>query len=137
MDMSTAFASLNWIAVIIAALSTFMIGGAWYSPLMFSKKWMKEAKISEDDLKEGQAKVFGLSFIFSFIAALVLAMFLGPEADILFGLTAGFMIGFAWVLLSMGTTYLFERKSFSLLAINGGYHVVSFMVMGTIIGLFN
>ncbi|MCB0701951.1 MAG: DUF1761 domain-containing protein [Candidatus Kapaibacterium sp.] len=135
--MSTAFASLNWIAVIIAALSTFMIGGAWYSPLMFSKKWMKEAKISEDDLKEGQAKVFGLSFIFSFIAALVLAMFLGPEADILFGLTAGFMIGFAWVLLSMGTTYLFERKSFTLLAINGGYHVVSFMVMGTIIGLFN
>lgn len=137
MDMSTTFASLNWIAVIIAALSTFMIGGAWYSPLMFSKKWMKEAKISEDDLKEGQAKVFGLSFIFSFIAALVLAMFLGPEADILFGLTAGFMIGFAWVLLSMGTTYLFERKSFTLLAINGGYHVVSFMVMGTIIGLFN
>ena len=137
MDMSTAFASLNWIAVIIAALSTFMIGGAWYSPLMFSKKWMKEAKISEDDLKEGQAKVFGLSFIFSFIAALVLAMFLGPEADILFGLTAGFMIRFAWVLLSMGTTYLFERKSFTLLAINGGYHVVSFMVMGTIIGLFN
>lgn len=137
MDMSTAFASLNWLAIIIAALSTFMIGGAWYSPLMFSKKWMKEAKINEDDLKEGQAKVFGLSFIFSFFAAMVLAMFLGPEADILFGLTAGFMIGFAWVLLSMGTTYLFERKSFTLFAINGGYHVVSFMVMGTIIGLFN
>lgn len=137
MDMSTAFTSLNWLAIFLAALSTFMIGGAWYSPVMFSKKWMIEAKINEDDLKEGQAKVFGLSFIFSFIAALVLAIFLGPEADILFGITAGFMVGFAWVLLSMGTTYLFERRSFTLLAINGGFHVVSFMVMGLIIGLFN
>lgn len=137
MDMESAFASLNWLAILLASVSTFMIGGAWYSPLMFSKKWMMEAEITEEDLKQGQAKVFGLSFIFSFVAAFVLAMFLGPEADVVFGITAGFMVGFAWVLLSMGTTYLFERRSFTLLAINGGYHVVSFMIMGMIIGLFN
>ncbi|TNE34084.1 DUF1761 domain-containing protein [bacterium] len=137
MDMESAFASLNWLAILLASVSTFMIGGVWYSPLMFSKKWMMEAKITEEDLKQGQAKVFGLSFIFSFVAAFVLAMFLGPEADVVFGITAGFMVGFAWVLLSMGTTYLFERRSFTLLAINGGYHVVSFMIMGMIIGLFN
>lgn len=135
--MESAFASLNWLAILLASVSTFMIGGVWYSPLMFSKKWMMEAKITEEDLKQGQAKVFGLSFIFSFVAAFVLAMFLGPEADVVFGITAGFMVGFAWVLLSMGTTYLFERRSFTLLAINGGYHVVSFMIMGMIIGLFN
>lgn len=135
--MESAFASLNWLAILLASVSTFMIGGAWYSPLMFSKKWMMEAEITEEDLKQGQAKVFGLSFIFSFVAAFVLAMFLGPEADVVFGITAGFMVGFAWVLLSMGTTYLFERRSFTLLAINGGYHVVSFMIMGMIIGLFN
>jgi hypothetical protein len=40
MDMSTAFQSLNWFAIIVAALSTFLIGGLWYSPLMFQKAWV-------------------------------------------------------------------------------------------------
>ncbi|HEY8511789.1 MAG TPA: DUF1761 family protein [Cyclobacteriaceae bacterium] len=34
----------------------------------------------------------------------------------------------------IGTTYLFERKSFTLFAINAGYSVVTLTVIGIIIG---
>jgi len=38
---------VNIYAVILAAFSSFMLGGLWYSPLMFGKLWMNENKIVE------------------------------------------------------------------------------------------
>ena len=49
MDIST----LNWFAVVAAALSNFLIGGLWYSSIFFGKVWMKENKFTEDELKNG------------------------------------------------------------------------------------
>lgn len=37
MDISTAFQQLNWLAVIAATLSSFLIGGLWYSSLLFER----------------------------------------------------------------------------------------------------
>jgi len=81
MDIST----LNWIAVIVAALSNFLIGGLWYSPALFGKTWMKENNFSEDDLKKGNmARIFGFTFLFSFVMAFNLGIFLNDA-----GTTAG------------------------------------------------
>jgi len=50
------------------------------------------------------------------------------------GATAGLMAGLFWVATAMGITYLFERKSLKLYLINAGYHVVTFTLMGLILG---
>ena len=42
---------LNIWAVLVAALSTFLIGGLWYSPAVFGKAWMKENGFTEESLK--------------------------------------------------------------------------------------
>lgn len=34
--------SVNWFAVIVAAVGSFILGGLWYSPMLFSKRWQKE-----------------------------------------------------------------------------------------------
>ena len=47
MDMS----QINFLAVIVSALSSFLIGGLWYSPALFGKSWMKEAGLSEKETK--------------------------------------------------------------------------------------
>lgn len=131
MDMS----HLNIWAILVSALSTFLIGGIWYSPALFGKAWMRENNFTEESLKGGNmAKIFGLAFILGLIAAVNLAMFLGPEADIAFGAAAGFAAGFGWVAMFVGTHYLFERKSFTLFLINAGYSVVALTVMGIILG---
>jgi hypothetical protein len=75
--------------------------------------------------------------VLELIMAFNLAAFIGAESDITFGLIAGFLAGFGWVALGMGVTYLFERKSFRLWAINAGYHLVSFTVMGGIVGVWH
>lgn len=126
--------SLNIWAVIIAALSTFLIGGLWYSPAVLGKLWMRENGFTEESLKPANlGRIFGLSFFLSLIAAINLAMFLGTENRPHMGALWGFAAGFGWVATFIGTHYLFERKSFKLFLINAGYSVVALTVMGLIL----
>ena len=52
------------------------------------------------------------------------------------GLFAGFAAGFGWVAMSVGTIYLFERRSFKLFLINAGYQIVTYTIMGGILGVW-
>jgi hypothetical protein len=129
--------NLNYWAVLAAALSTFLIGGLWYSPAVLGKIWMKENGFTEEGMKgANMAKIFGLAFVLGLISAINLAMFLGPDATAATGAFYGFLAGFGWVATFVGTHYLFERKSFTLFLINAGYSVVALTVMGLIIGLW-
>jgi len=124
----------NYLAVIVAALSTFLVGGLWYSPALFGKAWMRENGFTEEGMKgRSMAKIFGLAFFLALIAAINLAMFLGPENRPAMGALWGFAAGFGWVATFVGTHYLFERKSFALFLINAGYSVVSLTLMGVIL----
>ena len=129
---------LNYFAIIVASLSTFLIGGLWYSPVLFGKAWMKENGFKEEDMKgDNMVKIFGLAFILGLISAINLAMFIGPEQNVGTGAAYGFAAGFGWVATFVGTHYLFERKSFKLFLINAGYSVVALTVMGAIIVALN
>jgi hypothetical protein len=64
-------------------------------------------------------------------------MFIGPEANLLDGLFAGFMAGFTFVAAAFGISYLFEFRPIKLWLINAGYQVVVFSVMGAILGAWH
>jgi len=137
MDMQNAFQNLNWLAIVVAAVSAFILGGLWYSPLMFARRWMKETGITEESTKNtNMIKVFGLSFILALVASFFLAMFIGAGAGAAFGALAGFMAGAGWVFTFMGISYLFEAKSMAHFLINSLYSVASLTVMGFIIGIW-
>lgn len=132
MDIS----QINFMAVITAALSTFLLGAIWYSPALFYKAWLASNNFSEEEVKNfSKARMFGWSSIFSIIMAFNLAMFLNDaQTDAVWGATAGFLAGSGWVALGIGVVALFEGRSWKYIFINGGYHVVAFTMMGTIIG---
>ena len=125
---------LNYLAIVVAALSTFLIGGLWYSPAVFGKAWMKENGFTEESLKGGNmATIVGVAFILGVISAVNLAMFMGPENDPAMGAMWGFLAGAGWVATFVGTHYLFERRSFKLFLINAGYSIVALTIMGIIL----
>jgi hypothetical protein len=127
---------VNFLAVGLAALSAFALGGLWYS-LLFAKAWMASTGQSEEKLKSGNpAIIFGGAFLLNLIAAFVLAMFIGPM-EIHFAALAGLAVGLCWVAASLGVNYLFERRPLGLWLINGGYFTLQFTAMGAIIGAFN
>ncbi len=121
-------------AVLAAALIGFVIGGLWYSPILFSTAWMREAGITEAQAKAmNVAKVFGLAFLANGVMAFNLAAFIGPKATLMFGLGAGFAAGLGWVAMSLGVIYVFEQRSLKLWLINSGYQVVAYTAMGGIL----
>ena len=127
----------NLLAVLIAAVSSFIIGGIWYSPLLFDKAWQREAGMTEERLQgRNMALIFSAAFGLNFLAALVFALFLGRNPGLVFGVSAGFAAGLFWVAGSLGVIYLFERRSLKLWLINGGYMIVTFTVIGAILGVF-
>ena len=134
MDLSTAFTNINWLSVLVAAISSFLVGGIWYGPL-FGRAWMEAFNYTEEDLKKRSIpKTFGLSLLLAFIAALILDMFIGPEADIAFGGAAGFFAGIGWVSTFIGILYLFEMQTMKVFMINAGFCVLSLTLMGIILG---
>ena len=139
--------SINWLAILVAAISAFVVGGIWYSPIMFSKAWMKDNKLSEETVKAGnKAKIFGWAFVMTLIAAANLGMFLADspaectgncahKTDLTWGATAGFLAGI-WVFCFVAIHGLFEFRSWRLIFINGGYALAALTLMGAIIGIW-
>ena len=127
---------INYLAVFAAALSTFVIGGLWYSPALFHRAWMSANGFGEADLARGnEARIFGVAFVLALLMAANLAAFLsGPETTLAWGTIAGALTGLGWVAPAIATIALFERRSARYIAINGGYFAVAFVVMGAILG---
>lgn len=131
------FSQVNFFAVLIAALSSFALGGIWYSPLLFQRIWMEACGLTELDLKAINPKrVFIGSFLLSFFIALSLSLFVGPTPSLGVSVGAAFIIGVCWVSSAYGITYLFEQRPLKLFLVNSGYHILQFTLMGLVLGLW-
>ncbi|HRG17324.1 MAG TPA: DUF1761 domain-containing protein [Pseudomonadota bacterium] len=126
---------VNLLAVAAAALSSFLLGGLWYSPVLFGKTWQVEAKAP--DQAGHPAKVFGGAFLFSLLAAYAFAALLGPRPDLHRAIHMGAMTGFCFVAAGFGINYLFAQRSLKLWLIDGGYHTLQFVLYGLVLGVWH
>lgn len=127
---------INWLAVLAATVAAFVLGGLWYSPALFGRKWQRAAGLSDEQIKSGNpALIFGGAFVLALIASAMFAMFLGPEPTLLGATAAGFSAGLCWVATSFGINGLFQREPLALVLINAGYHTLQFTLIGLILGL--
>lgn len=124
---------VNWLAVIAAALSSFPLGFLWYGPV-FGKIWQREVGLSAEQLEsDNMGAIFGASLALALVQSAAFAIFLGAEPMpeiVLYGLIGGL----CFVATAVAVQNLFERRSWKLTAINGGYNVLAFTLIGAIIG---
>ncbi len=126
---------IDWIVVFIGTILNMLIGFFWYSKWIFGTTWMKLSEISEKHLKNYKSSMlYGL--IVSFITVFFLAFFEG-----LLGITTvsdGMFVGFCFWLGFVATTQIssviWHQKPFSLFLIDSGYKLLSFVVVGGLIG---
>lgn len=126
-------ASLNWLAILVATVVGFLIGGLWYGPL-FGKAWMAALGKTEDDIQPTPAP-FVISFVTSAITAIVLAALM-PAAGVagaLSGAVFGLAMGIGFIATAMASDAAFCGWPASLWAIQAGYRVTYTMVMGAIL----
>jgi hypothetical protein len=129
------FSTINHLAVLVAAISSFVLGGLWYGPI-FGTAWMRENGFSAETLKgANQGKIFGLSFLWTLVMAYNLAMFLNdPAITLSQAVMYGFFTGFGWIAMGVFVIGLFERRSAKLMLINGAFMTVALTTMGAILG---
>ena len=153
---------INFLALLVAAVSALVIGFIWYNPKVFGNAWMQAADMTEDKIKgANMAKIFILAFIFAFLLAMsIMPMVIHqmgafslaqgelgvlPSHDTFMadyanefrtfkhGAFHGVLGGLFIALPILGTNALFERKSAKYILINSGYWIVTMGVMGAII----
>ena len=136
MEMFSAFSKVNVWAVILAGITYLIIGALWYSPLLFGKTWIRLNGFTDEDFKSNKPMwmITLLSFLSACVITTVVSMILGPNPNAPFGAIIGFCISVFWVTTSKLTSVLFENQPVKLYLLHAGFDIVSFMVMGAIIG---
>jgi len=139
--MSHALETLNPLAILAVAAVGFILGGLWYSPFLFAKTWMAEAKITPEMWKAKPGRgplLMGLTAVMTLISTTTLAMFLAETYTngAFKGAEYGFVLGTGLVAARHATNNFFELKSIKHFAIVSGYDVMLLTVQGAILGVW-
>ncbi|MCY3687439.1 MAG: DUF1761 domain-containing protein [Gammaproteobacteria bacterium] len=116
---------VSWLAVIVATVLSFMLGGLWYSPRVFGARWAEGCGVDLESEDAGKHAVKALSV--QFVSTLLLAWLLGAMVDagewLMIAVTVSVV---AVILISAG---LFHRNSHFAAVIEGVFVVVMSTVM--------
>jgi Protein of unknown function (DUF1761) len=133
---------INIWAVLVATLSTMIVGSVWYTPKVFGNYWMRVAKVSPSGEAKDAVKPILITLAVSFVSALVLAgsvaiaqefyggSFLANSVITAVILWAGFTAA------RFITHDAFEARPAGLTALNCAHELVTYLVMALVIGLF-
>lgn len=125
----------NVVAVLAASGAAMLLGGLWYSPLLFEKRWQQLVATPTDREPGNPVVIYGGAFVLILLSAAVFHAFLGPNPDFAFATGVGFAAGVAWAAGTIWISYLFEGRARGLYLINGGYHITQYTVYGLVFGL--
>ena len=129
---------INHLAVFVCALLSLVIGGLWYSPLLFFKAWQRQTGLTDEQLAKAKPiKTYSLTLVLAWIISYNLAFFLGDRGTTWrFGLIAGLLAGVGWAATMFVIISLFEQRSFKYMLINCGYITVYFALIGFVLGIW-
>src|SRR2546426_3825620 len=71
---------INYLAVVAAAVVAFALGGIWYSPLLFAKRWVNAHGYTEKQVKEmqkGANKAYAIAIACQLLIAVAMAFIAG------------------------------------------------------------
>jgi uncharacterized protein DUF1761 len=133
---------INIWAVLLATLSSMVVGSVWYTPKVFGNYWMKVAKVSPSGDAKDAVKPILITLVVSFISALVLAGSAAISQHFYGGnflantLITAVILWAGFTAARFITHDAFEGRPAGLTILNCAHELVTLVVMGLIIGLF-
>jgi hypothetical protein len=130
------FSAISWLGVVLAAIAFFGVGAMWYGAL-FARPWMRLSGVTEEQARSSNlVLIFGTTGVLGLVAAIGLAAVIGADSSAGAGLGIGLAVGALVVAPVLGIQSLYDRKTVALWALNAGYNLVGFAIMGIVIGAF-
>lgn len=133
---------VSLLGVLLAALSSMVVGAFWYNPSVFGALWMRLTGVKMDAAKE---KHMAATFFFVFLASLLMAYVLAHVSYLAQSFFGGSFLGNAlstafWMWLGFVATRFYVHDAFegrpkALTALNAAHELVTLLAMGLCIGM--
>lgn len=140
------YPTINYLAVLVSGIVIFALGGLWYSPVLFAKRWIAlQGRTEEQERAQAAAANMPLmyvsAFICGFVTAWVMALILAHiatslELNAAHGALIGFMVWLGFAATTSYATALFSGKPKQLWLIDSAYNLVCFVLAGMILAVW-
>jgi hypothetical protein len=133
---------INIWAVLLATLSSMVVGSVWYTPKVFGNYWMRVAKVTPSGDAKDAVKPILITLVVSFVSALVLAGAAAISQHFYGGnflantLVTALILWAGFTAARFITHDAFEGRPAGLTVLNCAHELVTLTVMALIIGLF-
>lgn len=129
---------IHWLAVLVAGVAAFMVGGVWYGAL-FSKAWMAARGVTPESVdKSNVTTLFAITAVLDVVMAFFMDHVLGtytpaPGLHLTLLIAGGLALGF--VIPAMLVNYLYQQATVKLMLIDSGHWLFAFLAMGAVLAL--
>ncbi|BCW11483.1 MULTISPECIES: DUF1761 domain-containing protein [Paenarthrobacter] len=138
MDWLSHISQINWLAVLLAFVSSMVIGFVWYMPAVLGRRWMQAIGKTEDDLKniDGGAGIWVPMMLAAAVTSILLAILLSALDINTFWAGAVFALIIAVVFRAGGHVIHngFAGRPSTVTVIDSGHDILAMTVAGAIIG---
>jgi hypothetical protein len=127
----------NYLANVVAGIACFLFAAAWYTA--FNRQWLIGVGRTNDELMGpgyNPALQYGTALVCAIAMATAISWVtqLTGKQTALRGIQTGALLWLGFELTAWATEYAFEERPLSLLGINGGFWLISMVLMGAIVG---
>jgi|SRR5688572_528034 len=132
---------VNWLAVVLAGLSSLVVGSVFYAKPVFGNMWIKLAKMDEKEMAKNAVRPIVLALLASFLMAFVIAHVSALSrpfyevSELSAALTTAFWLWLGISLVTVVVHDVFELRPLKLTFLTVAHQFFAMMAMGLIIGL--
>jgi hypothetical protein len=133
---------INYPAVIVAALVHYILGGLWYSPLLFGNKFLQIVPWTPEQKAQVEANAHVKELVIAFVMSLVLVYILAHFVQYTKakswrdGIETAFWLWLGFIVSTQLATVVFELRPLGLYLINIGYQLVGCVLAGVILAVW-
>jgi len=137
-----AFAGVSYLAVLLAAVASFVFGGIWYGVL--AKQWMAAAGVTEEQVN-ASPKIAGVQWQLpvTFIALLLMAFMLSgiighlgaAQVTLFNGIISAFFVWLGFIATTLFVNHAYQGQPRELTLIDGAHWLGVMLIQGAVIGL--
>ena len=128
MDIIEELQNLNYLAVAIATITSYVLGFAWYHWAVFGEAWANALGITKEeaDKTEGLGGAFAISLVSGLTKTIFIALLMSATniSGVLSGVFFGAVIATVFTITSLGYYNGFARVASKLTLINSTHSVV-------------
>ncbi|MEK7765925.1 MAG: DUF1761 domain-containing protein, partial [bacterium] len=116
-----------------------VLGGAWYSPLLFAKLWMRTAKLDPQRMNmKGVGMMYATAAVTALLVPLALAylLMLARASTPVEALRIAWTAWLGFTVAATAADYAFLRRGVALFAINNGLHFCTFSLSAIVLTIW-